>query len=113
MKFPADYRHFLLTQGALKGWFGDVYVEVYPVDYAIGATEAHDHQDRFPRLVLIGGDGASEAVGFDFRKQPPPVVLVNLVSAGRHEALLQAPTFTEFMAQRERGEDFRWQDGYQ
>lgn len=62
--------------------------------------------------MLIGGDGAGEAVGFDFRQEEPPVVLVNLVSAGWHEAIYQAPTFTAFMEQRERGEEFKWTSGY-
>lgn len=111
--FPEDYRRFLLSQDGLKGWFAEIYLELYPVQSVVDYTEAHDHQDRFPGLVFIGGDGASEAVGYDFRKAEPPIVLVNLVSAGWHEALYQAPTFTAFMEQRARGEDFNWKDGYE
>ena len=112
VKFPADYRDYLLTHNGVKGWFGEVYLELYSVSDVIGSTEAHDHQARQPGLVLIGGDGAGEAVGYDFRKIPPPVVLVNLVSAGWEDASLQAPTFSEFMAQRSSGQEFSFASGY-
>ena len=57
--------------------------------------------------MWIDSDGGGEAFGYDLRKPDAPVVLVNLVSAGWHEANLQAPSFTEFMAQRERGDEFK------
>ena len=113
VRFPADYRSFLQEQNGLKGWFGEVYLELFPVSGVVDSTEVHDHQASHPGLVLIGGDGAGEAVGYDFRKPDAPVVLVNLVSAGWHEANIQAPSFTEFMAQRERGDEFNWQSGYE
>jgi hypothetical protein len=33
--------------------------------------------------------------------------------AGWHEANFQAPSFTEFMAQPESGDEFNWQSGYE
>jgi len=113
VRFPADYRSYLLGQNGLKGWFGDVYLELYPVSRVVDATEAHDHQTWQPGLVLIGGDGAGEAVGYDFRKPEPPIVLVNLVSAGWNDASFQAASFTEFMGQRRRGEEFSFVSGYE
>ena len=83
VRLPADYRSYLLGQNGLKGWFGDVYLELYPVSRVVDAAEAQTWQ---PGLVLIGGDGAGEAVGYDFRKPEPPIVLVNLVSAGWEDA---------------------------
>jgi hypothetical protein len=113
VRFPDDYRSFLLFRNGVKGWFGEVYVELNSVDDVVELTEVHDHQLSLPGLVFIGGDGAREAVGYDFRKVPPPVVLIGLVSDGWQDASLQAPSFTEFMAQRRRGEEFSWTEGYE
>lgn len=113
MRFPTDYRSFLRQRNGLKGWFGEVYLELYPVSGVVDSTELHDHQISHPGLVFIGGDGAGEALGFDFRKPQPPVVLINLVSDGWKDASLQASSFTEFMALRARGDEFIWDSGYQ
>ena len=113
VRFPDDYRSFLLSRNGVKGWFGEVYLELHPVCDVVEMTEVHGHQLSHPGLVFIGGDGAGEAVGYDFRKVRPPVVLINLVSAGWHDASLQAPSFTEFMGQRGRGEEFSWAGGYE
>src|ERR671924_450707 len=100
VRFPSDYRRYLLSENGNARWYGDLYLVLHPLSSVVELTERHDHQDTFPGLVFIGGDGAGEAVGFDFRKEDPPVVLVNLVSAGWHAALYQAPSFTAFMEQR-------------
>jgi len=64
--------------------------------------------DVCPGLVIIGSDGGGEAVGFDFRRTPPPIVLVNFISSGWHEATIQASTFNEFMTQREIGKPYKF-----
>jgi len=50
----------------------------------------------------IGSDGGGEAIAFDFRQDPPTVILVNLASTDWSEAILQAASFTDFMDQRRR-----------
>ena len=62
-------------------------------------------------LIHIGSDGGGEAIAFDFRQDPPNVMLVNLVTIDWSEAILQAESFTEFMDQRRRGEELRWRGG--
>jgi hypothetical protein len=47
-------------------------------------------------------------VAFDFRSSPPPVVLLDVTAEGWHGALPQAASFSEFMRQRQRGEEFLW-----
>ena len=54
VRFPADYRSYLLGQNGLKGWFGDVYLELYPVSRVVDATEAHETARSFkPDLILL------------------------------------------------------------
>ena len=56
--------------------------------------------------MFIGSDGGGEGVGFDFRQDPPTVVLVNWVSAGWSEAIHQAYSFADFMVQRSAGDGY-------
>jgi len=110
-RFPDDYRTFLTSDNGLEKWFGDVYLSLYTIEQVVELNEIHDHLAYQPELVHIGSDGGGEAIAFDFRHDPPTVILVNLVSTDWSEAILQAESFTEFMDQRRRGEELRWRGG--
>jgi len=107
-RFPDDYRTFLKSESRLDQWFGDVYLSLYTVEQVVELNEIHGHLSYQPELIHIGSDGGGEAIAFDFRRSPPTVILVNLVSTDWSEAILQADSFTEFMDQRRRGEELRW-----
>jgi cell wall assembly regulator SMI1 len=110
-RFPDDYRTFLKSERGLKKWFGDVYLSLYTIDQVVELNEIHDHLAYQPELIHIGSDGGGEAIAFDFRQDPPTVIMVSLVSTDRSEGIVQAESFTEFMDQRRRGEELRWRDG--
>lgn len=110
-RFPDDYRTFLKSENGLDDWFGDVYISLYKIEQVVELNEIHGHLAFQPELIHIGSDGGGEAIAFDFRQDPPTVILVNLVSSDWSEAMLQAQSFTEFMDQRRRGEELRWRDG--
>jgi hypothetical protein len=59
---------------------------------------------RYVASRIIG----SANVAFDFRSSPPPVVLLDITAEGWDEALPQASSFSEFMRQRQRREEFVW-----
>lgn len=101
--FPDDYSAFVISSGRVDRDFGGSWLMLYGVDELVPLNRAHDHSDSHPGLVLIGSDGGGEGVGFDFRAQRPPVVLVNFVSPGWQDAIRQADTFTDFMDQRNSG----------
>ena len=100
---PHDYREFAVTSGKVERNFGGSYLALWGLDEIVRLNQGYEMGETFPGLILIGSDGGGEAVGFDFRTSPPCVVLVNFVSSGWHEAIVQAETFTEFLAQRESG----------
>jgi len=107
-RFPDDYRDFLTARNGLATWFGDVYIALYSIDQVVELNEIHGHLSHQPELIHIGSDGGGEAIAFDFRKHPPVVILVNLVSIHWSEAIFQAESFDQFMDQRRRGENLRW-----
>lgn len=110
-RFPDDYRTFLKSENGLAKWYGDVYLSLYAIEQVVELNEIHEHLAYQPELIHIGSDGGGEAIAFDFRQNPPTVILVNLVSTDWSEAILQAESFTEFMDQRRRGEELRWRGG--
>lgn len=110
-RIPDDYRTFLRSENGVEKWFGDVYLSLHTIEQVVELNETHEHLAHQPELIHIGSDGGGEAIAFDFRQDPPTVILVNLVSTDWSEAILQAESFTEFMDQRRRGEELRWRDG--
>lgn len=81
---------------------------LYDIKELVPLNRAYDRSTSHPGLVFVGSDGGGEGVGFDFRSDPPPVVLVNWVSAGWSDGIHQADTFSEFMTQRTSGQDYRF-----
>ena|SRR5215467_5371584 len=106
-RFPDDYREFLRSQNGLETWFGDILVRLYSIEQVVELNEIHDHLSDQPELIHIGSNG-SVAIAFDFRKHPPAVILVDLVSIHWSDAFYQAESFDQFMEQRRRGEEYRW-----
>ena len=64
--------------------------------------------ERHPGFLAIASDGSREQIGFDTRRGPPPVVMIDITSGGWESAIYQADSLEDFMRQRARGEDFRW-----
>ncbi len=112
-RFPEDYRTWLMTHNGLERWFGETYLVLYSLENVITLTQAAEAQERLPGYVAIGSDGGGEALAFDFRKTPPPVVMVNAVCSGWDEGLLQATSFAEFMTHQEAEAGFRWHEPHQ
>lgn len=108
VRFPDDYRAFITASDGVERNFGGSRLVLYGLDEIADLNNAYELSESYPGLILIGTDGGGEAVGFDFRQATPLVVLVNFVSAGWDEAIPQAATFTDFMAQREAGEEYRF-----
>ncbi len=101
--FPVDYGTFVVGDEGVDRDFGGSWLMLYRLDQLVDLNRAYDRSQSHPGLVFIGSDGGGEGVGFDFRTTPPPIVLVNFVSSGWTEALIQAPSFDDFMEQRASG----------
>lgn len=97
-RLPDDYREFMLTRGAMEEFFPNAYVQIWDLAAVREVWRTRSSYEPNEGLIVIGSDGASELIGFDTRQEAPPVVLVNVVSAGWHEACFQARTFAEFLS---------------
>ena len=112
---PEDYRELITSSGAIAEMHEGAYFDLWSPDRVLSAMtdEAFDwYRERYPGLLVIGTDGASEMIGYDLRRMPPPVVLVNSVSAGWHEACFQDATITALLANLRSGGSFKFDGGY-
>jgi hypothetical protein len=112
VRLPDDHREWLMTMNGVEGWFGDVFVMLYTLDEIVSVTEAAEAEERLPDFVAVGSDGSREIIAYDFRRSPPPLVMVDMVAESWADGLPQAPSLSEFMAQRERREPFVWNGTY-
>lgn len=102
---PAECRALLSEQNGWERWYGQVFLMVYSTD---GLVEVNRQIDNHPGFLAFASDGSRELIGFDLRCDPSPIVMIDITSAGWEEALFQAESLAEFMDQRSRGEDLRW-----
>lgn len=63
-----------------------------------------------PGIAIIGGDGSREQLVLDLRKEPAPVLLVDIVSAGWDSAIRQADDVSRLIDRLESG-DFAFSHG--
>lgn len=106
--FPPDYRAFMRQHNGVEADYGGSYLVLYPVE-DLAEVNSGCGAGEHAGLVLIGSDGGGEGVAYDFRQPQPPLFLVNFVSIGWDEALRQAESFSDFMAQREKGLPYRFE----
>jgi hypothetical protein len=112
---PPDYESFLAEHpDGVVELHAAAYFEIWGRTRALAANEDYsDLQEEYPGLLLIGSDGASELIGYDTRRSPAPIVLVNAVSEGWHEACWQAATLSDLLAGLRAGQPFRFQAAYE
>ncbi|MEV0493760.1 SMI1/KNR4 family protein [Streptomyces atratus] len=101
VRFPEDYRHFLPTDGIMARFVppADDYLMINAVAELIEVNEAGDFQERFPGSVVIDGDGSREMLTYDFRQEPPYLLLLDVSAQDWSSAIHQAPLFSALLEQ--------------
>src|SRR4051812_49304183 len=89
-RLPDDFRSFVRQDDGHEGWFGEMYLMIFRTETIAELHPVHDDAVHMPGFVAFGSDGGGELFGFDFRQDPPVVVMVGNVSAGWHDAIVQA-----------------------
>ncbi|MGI5250088.1 SMI1/KNR4 family protein [Actinacidiphila glaucinigra] len=106
VRFPQDYKDIVADESGTAGrWSssGD-YLVLDPLNDLPGINEAAELASRLPGAVIIGGDGSRELLVYDFREQPPPLLLVDGWAESWADGILQAESLTALLGQfREQG----------
>jgi SMI1 / KNR4 family (SUKH-1) len=102
VRFPDDFRTDICERdGAGLDLSSGDSLQLFAIDELPGQNQI-PQVETHPGLIVFGSDGSRELFGFDFRRRPPPVVMVEITSAGWEEAIEQAPTFAGFLERMER-----------
>ncbi|MET7854919.1 SMI1/KNR4 family protein [Streptomyces avermitilis] len=101
VRFPEDYRHFLATEGSIARFVPPVddFLMINAIAELIEVNEAGDFQERFPGSVVIGGDGSREMLTYDFRQEPPRLVLLDVSAQDWSSVIHQATSFSALLEQ--------------
>ncbi|NNN34316.1 hypothetical protein HLK59_28920 [Streptomyces sp. S3(2020)] len=99
--FPQDYRDFLASEGSMSRFVppADDFLVINPVEELIPVNEAGEFQARFPGGVAIGGDGSREFLTYDFRQDPPSLVLLDISALDWSSAIHQAGSLSALLEQ--------------
>jgi len=97
IELPQNYRDFLCAKEKLQEFIGDYFLEIYPIDEVRERSEIVDFQDRFPKSVVIGGNGSRELLAYDFRQTPPTLVLLDISAPDWTSAIYQADSLQELL----------------
>lgn len=109
VRLVSDHRSLLSEEDGWERWYGDCLLMLYGTADLVAVNL---NIERHPGFLAFGSDGSRELLGFDMRQAAPPVVMIDITSGGWDEALFQADSLGEFMAQRLRFEDLRWDTPY-
>ncbi|WP_405927237.1 hypothetical protein [Streptomyces sp. NBC_00035] len=63
----------------------------------VDVNEAGEFQQRFPASLVIGGDGSREMLAYDFRQDPPPLVLIDVSAQDWSSAIHQAASLSALL----------------
>ncbi len=101
VRFPQDYRHFLAAKGSMSQLVlpADDFLMINTAADLIPVNEAGEIQDRFPGGVVIGGDGGREMLTYDFRQEPPSLLLLDVSAQDWSSAVHQASSLSVLLRQ--------------
>lgn len=97
VNFPNDYVAFLRTSNGGEGMIGDTYLIFWQAAELHEMNASYQVTDYAPGLLLIGSDGGGEAIAFDTRTEPWPVVKVPFVGMDLASVEIAAPSFTLYL----------------
>ncbi|SDT29234.1 SMI1/KNR4 family protein [Actinoplanes derwentensis] len=111
---PQAWRNYLQGRSWFRrGWMtSGAYVWLNTPREMLGLHEAWDEATgAHPGIAIIGGDGSREQLVLDLRRDPAPVLTVDIASAGWDSGILQADNVGQLIDRIESGEfEFRFDD---
>lgn len=79
VKFPSDYKDFMLLTNGGEGPIGNSYLRLWNIEELVNSNEDYAVTEFAPGLVIIGSDGGGAAYGYDFRQDQPLLVEVDFI----------------------------------
>jgi hypothetical protein len=115
-RLPTDYAKLLRCQDGLADFVGEAYLDLWTLPDVVARNADEEPwnylRDRHPGILVVGSDGGGEWLAYDLRRTPSPVLLVNNLSSGWHEAFLQADSIDDLLDMLRGGGSLRFDGCY-
>jgi len=97
VKFPPDYREFLLKSNGVSGFVGKSYLLIWPLEEIEAINQLASVSEFAPGLILFGSDGGNISYALDTRH--PNLFFVEVPSIGMSldEVKFCGSSFYEFL----------------
>ena len=106
----AKHRELLAVENGWQRWYGECFLMMSSTNGVIESTQL---VERHPGFLGFASDGSREIIGLDMRRDPQPVVMIDITSAGWQDAMFQADSLEDFMERLRTGEGLRWDVPYE
>ena len=93
---PDDYVRFLERSNGGEGPVGEGHLQLWRVEELVGRNEEYDAREAYPGHVLVGSNGAGEAVAWRRRDGKTEWVLMPFIG-GVDDAIVGGSSFEEFL----------------
>jgi len=115
-RLPEDYASLLRRHDGLADFVGEAYLDLWPLPEVVARNADEEPgnylQEQHPGILVVGSNGGGECLAYDLRRTPLPVLLVNKLSSGWHEACWQADSIDDMFDDLRAGGSLRFDSGY-
>jgi hypothetical protein len=98
IKFPEQYKNFLMTHNGAEGPIGEnSYLVVWPIEDIISLNEEYGVFEFTPEILYFGSDGGEMAYAFDRRNLAVKIVEIPFESISIDDAVELSDDFDDFI----------------
>ena len=94
---PDDYVDLLRSVGDGEGFVGEQFVRFYSVDEVLLVRHVLGEVNLAGDLVIVGSNGAGEALAYDYRESAPRLVMVGFIPLDYKFIKVLAGTLSEYL----------------
>ena len=97
VKFPSDYKDFMLLTNGGEWPIGNSYLRLWNIEELVNSNEDYAVTEFAPGLVIIGSDGGGVAYGYDFRQDQSLLVEVDFIGMDIDNPNYWTNSFLDFL----------------
>ena len=100
VKFPSDYKDFLLFSNGFEGYTKNGYIVIWGAEEMVQLNEDYHVKEFVSNIVIFGSDGAEDAFAFDTLENKFTIVRLPFIGMGHISNENMCGTFEEFLVSK-------------
>ncbi|WP_116108153.1 SMI1/KNR4 family protein [Lewinella sp. IMCC34191] len=106
-ELPSDYKLFLENYEAFEDFIGNEYVRLWGAEDIIEANTDYQIPLQFFNVLGIGGNGAGEFIGLEYRQYAVDRVIISpLIFTDSNDHIKIGDSFFDFLLRLHKGKDW-------